>query len=405
MNKNFFKKCLFFCLSLLITFCIGIFIFFTFSKVNFLKDFFIKAFEIIKPMLYGILIAYILRPICNFCNEKFLKLFSKFKKIKKKEKLALVASITCSLITLLLTVTLLLNLIIPQLAESIPLAAQQIIDKTNEIIEYAENQSENQVVIQIGDFLEKNNVELKLDSIVQKYITPYIENIIEGLYNGVFNVIIFAKNLLLGLVVATYLLANKRKLGQQIKLIIYSLLPKKWADLLFEELIFGDKAFNGFFIGKVVDSFIIGILTFVSLSILQMPFTPLISVVVGVTNIIPFFGPFFGAVPSIILILVESPLKAFIFAIFILILQQLDGNVIGPKILGNTTGVSSFWVLISILLFGGFFGVLGMIIGVPTFAIIYDIVKKIVYQKLNKKQEIDLIKKYNNEFHSKEKED
>lgn len=405
MNKNFFKKCLFFCLSLLITFCIGIFIFFTFSKVNFLKDFFIKAFEIIKPMLYGILIAYILRPICNFCNEKFLKLFSKFKKIKKKEKLALVASITCSLITLLLTVTLLLNLIIPQLAESIPLAAQQIIDKTNEIIEYAENQSENQVVIQIGNFLEKNNVELKLDSIVQKYITPYIENIIEGLYNGVFNVIIFAKNLLLGLVVATYLLANKRKLGQQIKLIIYSLLPKKWADLLFEELIFGDKAFNGFFIGKVVDSFIIGVLTFVSLSILQMPFTPLISVVVGVTNIIPFFGPFFGAVPSIILILVESPLKAFIFAIFILILQQLDGNVIGPKILGNTTGVSSFWVLISILLFGGFFGVLGMIIGVPTFAIIYDIVKKIVYQKLNKKQEIDLIKKYNNEFHSKEKED
>lgn len=405
MNKNFFKKCLFFCLSLLITFCIGIFIFFTFSKVNFLKDFFIKAFEIIKPMLYGILIAYILRPICNFCNEKFLKLFSKFKKIKKKEKLALVASITCSLIALLLTVTLLLNLIIPQLAESIPLAAQQIIDKTNEIIEYAENQSENQVVIQIGNFLEKNNVELKLDSIVQKYITPYIENIIEGLYNGVFNVIIFAKNLLLGLVVATYLLANKRKLGQQIKLIIYSLLPKKWADLLFEELIFGDKAFNGFFIGKVVDSFIIGVLTFVSLSILQMPFTPLISVVVGVTNIIPFFGPFFGAVPSIILILVESPLKAFIFAIFILILQQLDGNVIGPKILGNTTGVSSFWVLISILLFGGFFGVLGMIIGVPTFAIIYDIVKKIVYQKLNKKQEIDLIKKYNNEFHSKEKED
>lgn len=402
MNKNFFKKCLLFCLSLLITLFIGFFIFTTFSKFNFLKDFFIKAFEIIKPILYGILIAYILRPICNFCNEKFLNLFSKCKKIKKKEKMALITSIACSLIVLLLSITLLINLIVPQLLESIPPAAEQVINKTNELIEYAETQSENHVLIKIGDFLEKNNVELNLDSIMQKYITPYIESIVEFLYNGVFNIIIFAKNLLIGLVVATYLLANKRKLGQQIKLIIYSLLPKKWADVFFEELIFGDKAFNGFIIGKIVDSIIIGILTYVSLSILQMPFTPLISVVIGVTNVIPFFGPFFGAIPSVILILVESPIKALIFVIFIFILQQIDGNIIGPKILGNTTGVSSFWVLISILLFGGFFGVIGMIIGVPLFAVIYDIVKKIVYRQLHKKKETNLIKKYENEFHSKD---
>ena len=146
-----------------------------------------------------------------------------------------------------------------------------------------------------------------------------------------------------------------------------------------------DAIFSGFVRGKLLDSLIIGILCFIGCSVLKMPYTPLISVVVGVTNVIPFFGPFLGAIPSIFLILLVDPLKAMYFAVFVLALQQLDGNVIGPKILGDSTGISSFWVIVAILVGGGFFGVLGMVLGVPVFAAIQTLAKYLVDRKLTQR--------------------
>ena len=144
--------------------------------------------------------------------------------------------------------------------------------------------------------------------------------------------------------------------------------------------------FGGFIIGKIIDSAIIGVLCFIGVSLLNMPYALLVSVFVGVTNVIPYFGPFIGAIPSAILIMIVDPMKGLYFIIFILLLQQLDGNIIGPTILGDSTGLSAFWVLFSILLFGGLFGVVGMIIGVPTFAVFYYVVKLFITQKLEEKK-------------------
>ena len=155
-----------------------------------------------------------------------------------------------------------------------------------------------------------------------------------------------------------------------------------------------DRMFGGFIDGKIVDSAIIGILCYIGCLVFKFPNALLISAFVGITNVIPFFGPFIGAIPSIFLILIEDPMKAVWFVLFILALQQLDGNIIGPAILGDRTGLSSFWVLFTIILFGGLFGIVGMIIAVPLFAVIYDTIKKLVRRGLFRKDQIELWEQY-----------
>ena len=181
-------------------------------------------------------------------------------------------------------------------------------------------------------------------------------------------------------------------------MVIRSLLKPRWADLVLEEIAYIDKMFGGFIDGKIVDSAIIGVLCYIGCSIFKFPNALLVSTIVGITNIIPFFGPFLGAIPSILLMLIESPIQAVWFSLFILGLQQLDGNVIGPKILGNHTGVSSFWVLFSILLFGGLWGLVGMIVAVPLFAVIYDLIKRLVFRGLVKNDCMDILQNYHEEF-------
>ena len=165
-----------------------------------------------------------------------------------------------------------------------------------------------------------------------------------------------------------------------------------------EEAKYADKMFGGFINGKIMDSAIIGVLCYIGCLIFKFPSALLVSVIIGVTNVIPFFGPFIGAVPATLLILIQNPIKALWFVLFVLVLQQLDGNVIGPKILGNTTGLSSFWVLFAILLFGGLWGFVGMIVGVPLFAVIYDIIKKLVIHGLKRNAELDMLQTYHDNF-------
>ena len=212
------------------------------------------------------------------------------------------------------------------------------------------------------------------------------------------NVVTVFKNLIIGIIVAIYLLASRKKFAQQAKLILYSILKPRWADTMLNEVLYADKMFGGFINGKIMDSAIIGVLCYIVCAIVKFPSALLVSVIIGVTNVIPFFGPFIGAVPATLLILIQSPIKALWFVLFILILQQLDGNVIGPKILGNSTGLSSFWVLFAILLFGGLWGFVGMIIGVPLFAVIYDVVKKLVIHGLRRNDELEMLGTYHETF-------
>ena len=168
--------------------------------------------------------------------------------------------------------------------------------------------------------------------------------------------------------------------------------------MLLSEVAFVDRMFGGFIDGKILDSAIIGVLCYIGCVIFRFPNALLVSAIVGITNVIPFFGPFIGAIPSILLILIEDPIKAIWFGIFVLLLQQLDGNVIGPKILGDRTGISSFWVLFTIVLFGGLWGVVGMVIGVPLFAVIYDIVKKLVRRGLHNKGQMQMWEQYKADY-------
>ena len=192
-------------------------------------------------------------------------------------------------------------------------------------------------------------------------------------------------NFLIGLIVSVYLLFSKEQYSAQCKKMTYAFLKTNHANMLLHLTKKSNEIFGGFIIGKIIDSAIIGVLCFIGLSLIKMPYTLLVSVIVGVTNVIPFFGPYIGAIPSAFLILLSDPKKGLYFIIFILVLQQIDGNVIGPKILGNSTGLSPFWVVFSILIGGGMFGFVGMIMGVPTFAVIYYIISMITSQRLERK--------------------
>ena len=217
---------------------------------------------------------------------------------------------------------------------------------------------------------------------------------IASITTGVYNVVKSIFNVIIGFIVSVYVLMTKEKFIGQLKKIIYAIFRPRYGNVVMEVVRKADEVFGGFFIGKIIDSLIIGCICFASLAILRMPYVALVSVIVGVTNVIPFFGPYIGAIPSAILIFLVDPMKGIYFIIYIIILQQVDGNVIGPKILGNTTGLSPFWVIFAILLFGGSFGVIGMLFGVPIFAVLYYIIKRVVEHVLRKRQLPEQTKEY-----------
>ena len=225
----------------------------------------------------------------------------------------------------------------------------------------------------------------------KEQMIPQLMKVMQGNFVSSFvsNAVSFLKNVFVGLIAAIYMLSSKDTFAAQSKKLIYSVFEVDTANMILENLRFVHKVFGGFISGKLLDSLIIGVITFFCITILNMPYVLLISVIIGVTNIIPFFGPFIGAVPSTMLILLanlDNPLKAVYFVLFILVLQQFDGNILGPKILGDSTGLASFWVLFAILVFGGLFGFVGMIVGVPLFAVIYSAISGLVNKSLRKRE-------------------
>ena len=354
-----------------------------------------KVTGILMPFIYGAVIAYLLKPVCNTI-EAFLRRFIP----EKMKGLINALSVTFTILFGLLLIYALCMMIIPQLITSVTTlyyTAQANITKFMYWANHLEFIEKNE---QIMELLNSAYAALNtnLDTWIKNTLLPSMQNILSGAALGVLNVVVVLKNLIIGIIVAVYMLASRKRFVQQGKMVLYSVVKPRWASLITEEVKYADRMFGGFINGKILDSAIIGLLCYIGCLIFKFPSALLVSVIIGVTNVIPFFGPFIGAIPATLLILIQNPIKALWFVLFVLVLQQVDGNIIGPKILGNTTGLSSFWVLFAILLFGGLWGFAGMIVGVPLFAVIYDVIKKLVIHGLQRNQELTLLNSYHDQF-------
>lgn len=353
--------------------------------------------EILKPFLYGMVFAYLLAPLCNKIEEKLFQIFPKAK--TKARRFICFIAIVISLCVAIAVIWLIIMMIIPQVWDSVMKIIQMVPQKLIVVNNWIEHMLENQPELQAYFEEFSSQAESNIDSLLNVDTIQKVQSIINSLSVQLFGVLGVVKNIFLGLLISAYLLGSRKLFGAQAGLILHGVFSDKWAKIIEEEIRYTDKMFNGFLVGKIIDSAIIGLLCFAGTSIMGFEAPAFISVIIGITNIIPFFGPFIGAIPCGLLLLLENPMHCLYFIIFIFVLQQLDGNVIGPKILGNTTGVSSFWVLFAILLFGGMWGVVGMVIGVPLFAVIYDIIRKLVYRGLRKHKRESMITDYEEKYH------
>lgn len=353
--------------------------------------------EILKPFLYGVVFAYLLAPLCNKIEEKLFQIFPKAK--EKARRFICFIAIVISLCVAIAVIWLIIMMIIPQVWDSVMKIIQMVPQKLTVVNNWIEHMLENQPELQAYFEEFSSQAESHINSLLNVDTIQKVQSIINSLSVQLFGVLGVVKNIFLGLLISAYLLGSRKLFGAQAGLILHGVFSDKWAKIIEEEIRYTDKMFNGFLVGKIIDSAIIGLLCFAGTSIMGFEAPAFISVIIGITNIIPFFGPFIGAIPCGLLLLLENPMHCLYFIIFIFVLQQLDGNVIGPKILGNTTGVSSFWVLFAILLFGGMWGVVGMVIGVPLFAVIYDIIRKLVYRGLRKHKRESMITDYEEKYH------
>lgn len=358
------------------------------SNLPAVKGFLDTVFTVLSPLIYGFIIAYILSPFQRLCETKLLR-FKPGSRAEKKLKRPL--SVTMSMLLLFLVLALLIGLVIPQVGRSFMeletqisgyiTAAQNLVDKFIRDFPLFNGQYEN-----LSEFMDVNELSTDLKSLIST-LYGYLETAGNQVLSYAGRFVIEVKNALIGTIVAVYLLLAKEKLIAKCKRITASLLDRRRYLNLVYLMRFTNQTIGGFLLGKIIDSVIIGLLTFIVMSIIGMPFTPLISVIIGVTNIIPFFGPFIGAIPSAFIIFIAEPKMTLWFVLMIFVIQQLDGNIIGPKILGDSTGLSALGVLVSITIAGGFFGFAGMILGVPAAAVICALVRQKTDAKLRARQE------------------
>ena len=395
-NEKYFKTGL----TCVIVIAIGLAMFFFLFRFSTVRRAWKAVVRSLRPFIYGGVIAYLLAPFCT----RMEKLFGK---LSKKEHASWVKGLSILLSLLLMTavIWLLFKLILPQVWQSLQTMATTFPEKSEELEEWL-------LKFLKGPPETHSAMEGFYDQIIERAqqwldarFLPMIQSWAKNVENHLAEWLTVTKDLLIGLIISVYYLASRHQLGAQARLIFHSVVPCEWAERISAEFRFADKMFNGFLRGKLLDSLIIGLICLVGTYLMGVSSFMLVSLIIGVTNIIPVFGPFIGAIPCAVLILLDSPVKCLYFIIFIFILQQLDGNVIGPWILGDSTGLSSFWVMFSILLFGGLWGILGMIIGVPLFAVIYDFIRSIVFRQLDARGDMDVIDDYVDKFHPNTPED
>ena len=345
----------------------------------FVKNFpgFVGALEkfsgIVRPFILGLVMAYLLCPVYNLVVRETYPLFKDRAKTGRQAlTIARVLATIASLLVLFGVVVAFSYLIVPQVFKSI-VALVEVVPKRVEALaqqlsSFLETEGHQQIAEKVEDFL--NNGTDTIITWAENKFLPGVGNLMSAVSTRVISTIRTFIDLLIGILICVYFLNGKEKFRAQIKQVIAAHFSRATASEIYNFGNYANHTFGGMINGKIIDSLIIGVICFIAMSILKLPYAVLVSTIIGVTNIIPFFGPFIGAIPSAILIFVMNPLQALYFLIMVFFLQQLDGNVIGPRILGGKVGLSSFWVMFAIIVGGGLFGPIGMLIGVPVFAII-----------------------------------
>lgn len=396
---------------------------FLIDRLGFAENLIHRIFSAVAPFVVGGILAFVLKPICNLLDGPIGNFYVKhvFRRRllsgrtteRRVRRGAEMTSIFVAVICLFLAIYALLHSVLPQLFESIlllrdniPTYLQRLSDWITELI----GDDNPELAEKIASFLTEFNTDFS--SWLQK-IQPYLESYLTGdsetmgtllnVINGTITVGKVLINLILdtivSVVVTVYALAGRKKFTQQGRLLIYSAFPKKWADILVDEIKYINFVFSHYVSGRLLDCTIVGILVFIACSIVQIPQAALVSIMVGTSNIIPFFGPYIGTIPSALIILMIDPIKFIYFVILVLVIQQIDSNILDPFVVGNSIDMSSFWILFSVLLFGGLYGFAGLLLGVPTFAILYDIIRKLTAFALRKRGEDEILDSYQATFH------
>lgn len=384
-----------------LTFCCCILFFFFIYRYHGFAEYWQKLMGILQPVIMGCIVAYLLNPVMEFLEGHLFRYFKpRVKEERKAKKMARSFGTVGAIVFFLLIIFLLLYMMIPELMKSIQ---NMMVNLPRELDDFDR---------WLGDLMEEGSpfvdwlgvlgIDLSsagsyVESLLQKQILPQINTYltyVASFTTGVISAFKMLFNFIVGLVIAIYLLIGKETFIGQGKKIVYAALPSRFGNVVIRTMRVTNQMFGGFISGKILDSAIIGVICYVGLMIMQMPYSLLVAVIVGVTNVIPFFGPLIGAVPGFVLIVLAEPVKGLYFLIFVLVLQQVDGNIIGPKILGDSTGLSAFWVVFAILVGGGLFGFMGMLLGVPTFAVIYYLIREIVAYILKKRKLPEATREY-----------
>lgn len=349
--------------------------------------------RIVSPILIGFVMAYLMTPIVNGLEGVvYVKILKKKEVSAKVKKWIRMLSIIFTMSFFFFLIYEFFALIIPEIKNSIDNISSQLTVYVENLENWVNNlmhtrpqlnglfkEGFDEISEQFNDWLNNDF----LDDV--KGWMPKVEDILKTFTTGVFSVFKVLWNTVIGLIISFYLIFGKEKFAGQAKKIVYALFQKNTANTFIHNVRFINKTFLGFITGKIADSIIIGFMCFILTTIIGTPYPILISVIIGVTNVIPFFGPYIGAIPCAFLVLLVNPLECLYFVIMIFLLQQFDGNILGPKILGDSTGITGFWVIFAITLFGGILGIPGMIIGVPLFAVIYAIIKAFIKSNLDEK--------------------
>lgn len=379
-------------------------LFFTLFHLSALRAFLRTLAHILRPIFLGMIFAFLLLPVHRGIFG-FLVAMTPEKRLKNKGDVQFlnVLAIILSLLLAVFLLYLLLAMALPQVYLSIVGLVNAFPDYINSVQEWlqkflADNPDIQNTVMSVyvsaaaslEDWLNADilpNLESVTTTVqwLRQSVLPNLTGVMSSVSALVVSLALLLKDLLIALIVTFYLLIRKDVFAAQSKKIVYSMLPTHVGDLVVEETRSAYRIMSGFINGKLLDSLIIGVIALVCCNLLKFPYPALLATIIGVTNVIPFFGPFIGAIPCGLLVFLDSPIECVYFAIFILVLQQFDGNILGPKILGDSTGLASFWVLFSILLFGGLFGFAGMVLGVPVFAMIYSVLRRLVHYGLRRR--------------------
>ena len=375
-------------LAVIVIIAVSIVIFFAVFRIQVIGNSLKTLFTTLQAIVIGFVLAYLLNPIMKFFEDRYRRLFYKKTEILtgKQRKHLRAISVATTMLVFLAAITVLLGVLVPQIVSSVEDLIASFNTKINNLESY------------LNKFVKNNpNIEAQVTNITSQ-IATYTKTWLKKTFlsgntewfttitTGIMSVVKAVFNTIVGLIVCVYILLRKEIFIGQAKKINYAFFSPRKGNIVMEVVRKANSIFGGYFVGMIIGAIFVGVICLIGMIILKMPYAPLIALIIAFTNVIPMFGPYLGAIPSAILILSVSPVKAIIFLIFILALQQFDGNVMNPKIIGDNIGMSPFWVIFAVMFFGKGFGLVGMVVGVPIFAMVYYIIKRVVEHCLRKRK-------------------